>query len=163
APALGLRAGGDGVCIVSQTNSQKETSMKSFPRRLWNKSHRQTPAKRTTYRPRLEVLEGRLAPALLTVNTTDDKIDHTDSFLTLREAINVVNDPSSYSSLSGDEKHQINLSSPLGTNDTIQFHSSLNGQTITLGLLDLPIIKNLNIRGPGADNLTIDAQQNSRV
>jgi CSLREA domain-containing protein len=48
------------------------------------------PNRRTRFRPRLQVLEGRLAPALLSVNTAADETTP-DSGLSLREAINVVN------------------------------------------------------------------------
>ena len=39
----------------------------------------------------LEALEDRLAPAVLTVNSSSDAIDHTDGLLNLREALSVVN------------------------------------------------------------------------
>ena len=41
--------------------------------------------------------------------------------------------------------------------DTIQFASSLNGQTITLTSGELDITKSINIGGPGANQLTIKA------
>ncbi len=47
--------------------------------------------------------------------------------------------------------------------DTIVFDSSLSGGTITLALGELAVDKSLTIRGLGADNLTIDADNNSRV
>ena len=47
--------------------------------------------------------------------------------------------------------------------DTITFDSSLSGGTITLELGQLLIEKNLTIKGLGANNLTIDANKNSRV
>ncbi len=47
--------------------------------------------------------------------------------------------------------------------DTISFDSSLSGGTITLELGQLLIEKDLTIKGLGANNLTIDANNNSRV
>ena len=47
--------------------------------------------------------------------------------------------------------------------DTISFDSSLSGGTITLELGQLIIDKDLTIKGLGANNLTIDANNNSRV
>jgi hypothetical protein len=118
---------------------------------------------RPRYRPRLDVLEDRTAPAVLTVNTPDDETTR-DGSLSLREAIQVVNQPSLYETLTGAEQGQIFTgANPLGTNDTILFDSSLNGQTITLGGQELLISKNLNIIGPGAGNLTIDGNRANRI
>src|SRR5262245_17090053 len=47
--------------------------------------------------------------------------------------------------------------------DTINFNSSLNGQTITLTSGELLLDKHITISGPGANRLTIDANQASRV
>ncbi len=47
--------------------------------------------------------------------------------------------------------------------DTISFDSSLSGGTITLTLGELIIEKDLTIKGLGANNLIIDANNNSRV
>ncbi len=47
--------------------------------------------------------------------------------------------------------------------DTITFDSNLSGGTITLSLGELLIDKNLTINGLGADNLTIDGNEQSRV
>ena len=44
---------------------------------------------RPRFVPRLEALEGRLAPAVLTVNTLAD-VTTADNFLSLREAVGVV-------------------------------------------------------------------------
>jgi hypothetical protein len=116
------------------------------------------------FQPRLEILEGRLAPAVLTVNTPMDQTNAGNS-LSLREAINVVDDPTIYSTLSMGEQHQIDLSSPLGTNDTIVFDPGLDGQTITLNsqLGALMISNNLNILGPGRSKLTISGADATEV
>src|SRR5437773_7884855 len=47
--------------------------------------------------------------------------------------------------------------------DTINFDSSLNGQTITLTSGELLINKNLTITGPGADQLAINGNAASSV
>ena len=47
--------------------------------------------------------------------------------------------------------------------DTINFDSSLNGQTITLTSGELLADKHITISGPGADRLTVDANHASRV
>jgi len=47
--------------------------------------------------------------------------------------------------------------------DTIDFSSSLNGQTITLTSGELVVDKHLTINGPGNNRLTVDANQASRV
>jgi hypothetical protein len=114
---------------------------------------------RPRFRPRLEVLEGRLAPAVLTVNTAADETA-ADNTLSLREAIGVVNSQSE-AGLSSAEQAQI--SGTLGSNDTIQFAPSLNGQTITLNGAELLISKDLSIVGPGAGALTVSGNHASTV
>src|SRR5213080_1733229 len=47
--------------------------------------------------------------------------------------------------------------------DTINFDSSLNGQTITLASGELVVNKNVSINGPGPNNLAVDANHASRV
>ena len=47
--------------------------------------------------------------------------------------------------------------------DTINFHSSLNGQRITLTSGDLLVNKNVTVSGPGANTLAVDANHASRV
>ena len=44
-------------------------------------------------RPRLELLEDRLAPATLTVDSTADTASDADPYLSLREAVGIVNSP----------------------------------------------------------------------
>ena len=117
------------------------------------------------FRPRMEALEAREVPATLVVNTLADESDHTDSLLSLREAIAVVNSQST-ADLSVGELAQI--SGTLGT-DTIQFESSLfNGGagTIMLSGSELQITQTsgaTTITGPGADMLTISGDNKSRV
>jgi len=47
--------------------------------------------------------------------------------------------------------------------DTVDFNSSLNGQTITLTSGQLMVDKSVAIRGPGANRLTVNANNASRV
>jgi hypothetical protein len=108
----------------------------------------------------LEVLENRLAPATLIVNTAADETA-ADNFLSLREAIGVV-DAGSTAGLSAAEIKQI--SGVLGNNDTIGFAGLLNGQTISLTQgSDLTISRNLSIKGLGATHLAISGNSTSGV
>ena len=93
-------------------------------------------------RPKFEGLEIRQMLTTVTVDTLIDEDNGVNSGAgtSLREAI-----------------------SSAAANDDIEFDSSLDGGTIALELGELLIDKNLQIVGPGADELTIDAQENSRV
>jgi hypothetical protein len=72
-------------------------------------------------RPTLELLEDRLSPATLTVNSTADTANPSDPYLSLREALAIVNSPTLPSGLSTEIQRQI--SGPLhdGRADTIVF------------------------------------------
>jgi hypothetical protein len=77
-------------------------------------------------------LEDRLVPAILTVNTLDDAVV-SDGFLSLREAVQVVNTDST-ANLSGTELAQVDqTSNPLGINDTIVFDPALASATNSTG------------------------------
>jgi hypothetical protein len=93
---------------------------------------------RVRFRPRLEVLEDRLAPAVLTVTNNSD------------------------TGVSGDGslRGEIAAAAP---GDTIVFDPSLNGQTITLTGGQLEISKNVSIAGPGASQLTVSGDHVNRV
>jgi predicted outer membrane repeat protein len=114
---------------------------------------------RPAFRPVLEALEERQAPAVLTVNTTADYTTR-DNSLTLREAIAVVNGNLGRS-LTGGEKAQI--SGTLGSNDTIRFNLPSGPQTITLTGGALYLGRSLAIKGPGAAILTINGNGQDRV
>ena len=103
-----------------------------------SKPSRCRPAAR--YRPQLEVLEDRVTPATLTVTTPLDAVDPNDGLFSLREAINAASN-----------------------GDQITFDQSLNGSTINLTQGKLLINKNLDILGPGANNLAVSGQNLSRV
>jgi hypothetical protein len=107
----------------------------------------------------LEVLEDRLAPALLTVNTLADETT-ADNYLSLREAVGVVNSGST-SGLSSAELAQV--SGALGSNDTIQFSLPSGPQTLTLTGSALNLTHSVTITGPGASSLTLSGNNTDRV
>ncbi|MCE9560483.1 MAG: hypothetical protein K8U57_00370 [Planctomycetes bacterium] len=117
----------------------------------------------TYYRPLLEILQSRLAPATLTVNTL---LDVTNSgLLSLRDAIATINGgPAAFAALPPSEQTQVNLRQPLGTNDTINFASGLTGAidlgTVgdrTFGPSAFLVSKPMKIDGNnGAAGITID-------
>ena len=81
---------------------------------------------RTTFLA-LEVLEDRLVPATLTVNTLADTITDT-SHLSLRDAIALVNfngNPGSLNQLSMPSGWSSQITGTFGQNDTIQFDPAL--------------------------------------
>ena len=88
------------------------------------------------YRPTLELLENRLAPATLTVNTLNDSIGQT--VLSLRDAILAVNG----GSYSGNAPAQV--SGTFGSNDTILFQSGLNN-TLSLNTASGPLVISSNV------------------
>ena len=90
-------------------------------------------AKPLGFRPRIELLEDRLTPSTLTVTSNADS-----GAGSLRNTIATAN-----------------------SGDTIIFASSIHSITLTSG--ELEIGKNLNIQGPGANNLTISGNNASRV
>ena len=83
----------------------------------------------STFRPRVEVLEGRDVPSTLAVTNNLDN----GSVGSLRYEV-----------------------AQAKKGDTIIFAPSLDGQTITLGGAELDITKSLTIQGPGAGLLTIN-------
>ena len=84
----------------------------------------------STFRPRVEVLEGRDLPSTLTVTNL-------------------------YNNGPGSLRYEIAVAK---SGDTIAFDGKLDGQTITLTLGELVIDKSLTIKGPGAIKLTITSQ-----
>src|SRR5262249_31834714 len=89
---------------------------------------------------RVEMLEDRLAPAVLTVLNNNDA-----GPFSLRQAILAANSDIAQAS------------------DIIVFDKSLQGQTINLTTGEMAITQELTILGLGADQLTIDAQGGSRI
>jgi hypothetical protein len=111
------------------------------------------------FRPALENLEGRFAPATLAVNSVADNTT-ADGALTLREAVAVVNGTLGRS-LTSAERAQV--TGTLGVNDTIQFSLPAGPQTITLTGGALSITRALSLNGPGAGSLTLSGNNRDRV
>ncbi len=106
------------------------------------------------FRPRLELLEDRTAPAVLTVNSTIDTDNNSDSYLSLREAIAIVNSPTLPGDLSPQILAQITGTLHASQQDTIQF--SVTGP-ITFGNSDSPVHHPLAVTLPAATaTVTID-------
>jgi fibronectin-binding autotransporter adhesin len=92
-----------------------------------------------------------MAPAVFTVNTTLDT-----------NAVNLSTGQDSSGNVS--LRSAIEASNSIGGSNTIQFDSSLNGQTITLSGSALPgISQNVTITGLGASNLAISGNKQSEV
>jgi predicted outer membrane repeat protein len=126
----------------------------------WLRRRPATPIRRRpAFRPTLETLEQRQAPAVLTVNSLADNTS-ADSGLTLREAIMVVDGTLGHS-LSSAEKAQV--SGSLGSNDSIQFSLPSGSQTITLTGGALSITRPMSIVGPGPGVLTINGNNADRI
>ncbi len=126
---------------------------------LFRRRHATTVRRRAAFRPLLEMLEERHAPAVLTVNSVADNTS-ADAGLTLREAIMVV-DGNLGRSLSAAEQAQI--AGTLGSNDTIQFNLPDGPQTIKLTSGALSITRPVSIVGPGPAGLTINGNNANRV
>jgi hypothetical protein len=105
------------------------------------------------------MLEGRLAPAVLTVNTPLDETTP-DGVLSLREAVNVVNTQSTAGLSAAELTH---ITGTLGDNDTIRFSSSLVGKTIKLTMGEIAFDVDLTIQGPGASKLAISGNNAGRI
>jgi hypothetical protein len=116
-------------------------------------------------------LEDRQAPAVLTVNSlVDGPVSAVGSVLTLRDAVALVDSrglasDASGKSLAAAKSSQINLANPFGTNDVIQFASSLNGPNGELIILtngSLVLNHSVTIDG-GANNLAVSGDHRFTV
>jgi hypothetical protein len=115
----------------------------------------------------LEFLEDRLAPATLTVNSTADTASPTDGYLTLREALAIVNSPSLPDGLSGRILGQISATLHDGGADRIEFDpTGVTGPIVLRGTqleLSLPAsTARVTIDG-GTAGVTVDGNNASRV
>jgi predicted outer membrane repeat protein len=95
----------------------------------------------------------------LTVNSTADNTT-ADNVLTLREALALENGTLGRQLTAGE---QAQVYGALGNNDTIRFSLPSGPQTITLTGGALSVLHPVTIAGPGAANLTISANNQSRV
>ncbi len=131
--------------------------MRSFPT-CWNRTLAQLRLQAKTQqneqrgytrrRPQFETLEPRqmMAADIYTVTTLTDVVDANDGLTSLREALTTA--------LTDDATDD---------NDIINFDASLSNGTLSLTQGQLVIDSDVSIDGLGSDQLTIDAQQNSRV
>lgn len=115
---------------------------------------------------RFEALEKRHLLAVLTVNTNADNTN-SDNFLTLREALAVVHAGTATGTvstlgraLSAAESAQVNTTVAFGTDDRVAFSGVVS--PIALGA-ELSVESSVTILGPGATNLTLNAQTTSRA
>src|SRR5689334_8674283 len=102
---------------------------------LWRGSSRFpiTRQRKATFRPQLEVLEDRLAPATITVTVAGDTL--VNGQVTLREAIQSINQGAD---LNGDVT--ANRVGAYGTNDAINFNIGNAAQQINLKTASLPAL-----------------------
>jgi hypothetical protein len=98
----------------------------------------------------LELLEGRLAPATLTVNSTADTSSDSDPYLSLREAVALFNHASLPTDLSPEIQGQISGTLHDGGADTIAFDPDAVTRPIVLSDALLPTLPS------GATAVTID-------
>ncbi len=86
--------------------------------RIWDRARRTRPCRaHARRRPRLELLEDRLAPATLTVTTTADDLTPGDGTVSLREAITAINAGNNLG-----DADIVNTGAAFGTGDTIHFN-----------------------------------------
>jgi hypothetical protein len=109
-------------------------------------------------RLRLELLEDRTAPAVLTVNTLAD--NNPSDRLDLRQAIAAVN-AGSLAGLTPEQQQQV--SGELGSRDQIRFALEQTGTITFAELAGLRLDRSVAIHGPGAYALTIDANRVATV
>jgi hypothetical protein len=133
---------------------------------------RESVASRRRARLSVTILEDRLAPALLTVNSlADGPVSAASSTLTLREAVTLIDTggtatDSSGNSLQAAKASQINTASPFGSNDVVQFAPNLLGsaqQQIVLVNGSLLLDHNVIISGPAASQLAVSGNNQSTV
>src|SRR5262249_28586677 len=130
--------------------------MRWFGKRQGTIQTRKKNPRRKSFKPMLQILEDRLAPATLIVNTIqDDATTVLTGQLTLRHAIQLVNDDGNYQSILGNIATSMpagwasQITGTFGSNDTIEFQPGLSGTiALTSGLPG--ITSNLTIEGPQA-------------
>jgi hypothetical protein len=114
----------------------------------------------------VELLEDRLSPATLTVNSTADTANPSDPWLTLREAIAIVNSPTLPDGLSDQILAQIQGTLNQDGTDTIAFDPSAVTGPITLGgtalMVTLPS-STASVTIEGGSGVTVDGNDASVV
>jgi hypothetical protein len=114
----------------------------------------------------VELLEDRLAAATLTVDSTADTANPSDPYLSLREAIALVNSPSLPSGLSDQILGQISGTLHAGASDTIAFDPAGVTSPIILGGRQLELTLPASTAGvtiDGGAGVTLDGNRTSRV
>ena len=133
-------------------------------RRLLSRVRLRQPQRRT--RLAVELLEDRLAPAILTVNSTADTANATDPYLSLREAIDIVDSATLPTGLSSQIMGQISGTLHANGSDTIMFDQTSVTAPIVLGgtqlELDLPS-GTATITIDGGAGITVNGNNASRV
>ena len=119
-----------------------------------------------------ERLEDRTLLAVFDVNSALDNTT-ADEFLTLREAIEIINDGDPNDGVAGlggrnltvDEANQINLQLPIGNGDTIIFDgTAVNAaNAIVLGGTELSVTAAVTINGNGVEETIVDGDGSSRL
>jgi predicted outer membrane repeat protein len=117
--------------------------------------------------PHLEALEDRTAPATLTVNSVADTASAADAYLSLREAVAIVNSPTLPNGLSAQILGQISGTLHDGGADSIVFDPTavtgpivLGGSQLELSLLASTATVTIDGGGPG---VTVDGNNASRI
>ena len=114
----------------------------------------------------MELLEDRLAPAILTVNSTADTANATDPYLSLREAIDIVDSATLPTGLSSQIMGQISGTLHANGSDTIMFDQTSVTAPIVLGgtqlELDLPS-GTATITIDGGAGISVNGNNASRV
>src|SRR5262245_34045540 len=141
--------------------------------RLWSspRSHHK-PRRPGRPQPRLEQLEDRLAPAVLTVTTLTDELDAPSSEngqLSLREAITSINNQADFNTDATNNRVGGYASTPGGTADVINFNIPGGGvRTIAVGtdptatgIPEPDIIMPLTIDGYSQTGASVNTQANS--
>ena len=104
---------------------------------------------------RPECLEERLVLAAVTVGNDSDIVNGIVTSIT-----NLINNPGA-DGIS--MREALEAANNTGGDDTVNFAARLAGSTINLGGTELEISDDVTVTGLGTDQLTIDAQDNSRV
>src|SRR5438046_1834061 len=138
-----------------------------FPRRQQAVAKLFSPKRTRTFRPRIESLEDRLVPAVITVTGTGDTIA-IDGLATLREAITSINNQADVNADVTLNRVGLYASLPGGTPDVINFDiAGAGAKTIAVtGVAEPTIIRPLTINGysqPGAAANTLENADNAVI
>jgi hypothetical protein len=140
-------------------------TIRSWIRNLFASKSRTARTDPGRYRPQLEALEDRFAPSILTVNSRADTANATDTYLSLREAIAIVNSATLPTNPSTQIRNQISGTLHDSGTDTIVFdHTAVTGPIVLGGTqleLSLPsTTATITIEG-GSAGVTVDGNHAS--